>query len=254
VSTDEKTRKALKNLGLTGNEARAYLSIVEFGPLSANEISGSSNIPYSKIHNVLSSLEEKGWLTVESGRPNRYMARPPAEALEVSRLLLLNQRKGHEDQVIGELTPLYEKRSDKEKPDIWIIRGEFNILKKIREVLNKARREIMITLPVVSSDIIQLLHVVLLRFQGAGAVIMIMASNEVSKDDLKQFSNFAQVRVREKMYGGGVIVDEHDTILLIGDEKEPKNIFAIWSDHIGLTKLAKDYFQYLWNSSETLEK
>ena len=254
VSANERTKNALKNLGLTGNEARAYLSIVEFGPLSANETSGSSNIPYSKIHSVLSSLEEKGWLMVESGRPNRYRAKPPAEALEASRLLLLNQRKGHEDQIVSELTPLYERRSDREKPDIWIIRGEFNILRKIREVLNKAQREIMITLPAVSQDTIQLLHMVLMRFQGTDAIIKIMASDEVNKDDLKQFANIAQVKVRERMYGGGVIVDERDTILLIGEEKQPISIFAIWSDHIGLTKLAKDYYQYLWNSSETLKK
>ena len=249
MAADDKTRRALKGLGLTDYEARAYLSLVEFGPLAANEISGSSNIPYSKVHNILSNLEEKGWLTVEAGRPNRYSARPPAEALEASKLKLLGQRKGYEDQVVSELAPLYEKRTDREKPDIWIIRGEFNILKKLRDVVNKAQREIMITLPSVSAETIQLLNIALLRFQGTGMKIMIMATKDLNEKDLRQFTVFAEVRVREKMYGGGVIVDEKDTILLIGEEKEPRSVFAIWSDHIGLTKLAKDYFQYLWDSS-----
>ena len=40
TNSSDKTKKALQSLGLTDYEARAYLSLVEFGPLTANEVSG----------------------------------------------------------------------------------------------------------------------------------------------------------------------------------------------------------------------
>jgi len=251
MQSSEKTKKALQSLGLTDYEASAYLSLVEFGPLTANEVSGSSNVPYSKCHTTLSGLEGKGWITVEPGRPGRYSARPPADALEASRAQLLGKMKTQEDQVISELTPLYERRSDREKPDIWIIRGEMNILRKLREIMNKAQREIMISLPAVSKELVQLLEVSLMRFQGSGVKVTVMSTRDM-EEDIRNLAELAQIRVRDKMYGGGVIVDERDTMLFIGEENKPKEIFAIWSDHVGLTRLAKDYFQYIWNSSDTL--
>jgi len=36
--------------------------------------------------------------------------------------------------------------------------------------------------------------------------------------------------------------------LFLGEEK---SILVIWSNHLGLVKFAKEYFQYLWESSET---
>ncbi|OGD46179.1 hypothetical protein A3K70_01840 [Candidatus Bathyarchaeota archaeon RBG_16_48_13] len=252
MSSSDKTKKALQSLGLTDYEARAYLSLVEFGLLTANEVSGNSNVPYSKSHTVLSGLEAKGWITVEPGRPGRYKARPPTDALEASRSQLLGRMKIQEDQVISELTPLYEGRSDREKPDIWIIRGEMNILRKLREITNKAQREIMISLPAVSKELVQLLGVSLMRLQGSSIKVTVMSTRDM-EEDVKSMAAFANIRVRDKMYGGGVIVDERDTMLFIGEENKPKEIFAIWSDHVGLTRLAKDYFQYIWNSSDTLK-
>lgn len=52
------------------------------------------------------------------------------------------------------------------------------------------------------------------------------------------------------MFGGGVIVDSKEAMLFLGEEKPT---LVIWSNHIGLVKFARDYFQFLWNSSENFE-
>jgi len=58
-----------------------------------------------------------------------------------------------------------------------------------------------------------------------------------------------EVRVREGMFGGGVIVDGREALLLLGEEKPT---LVIWSNHIGLVQFAKDYFQQLWDTAESL--
>jgi sugar-specific transcriptional regulator TrmB len=48
----ERARKALQELGLTDYEVRAYLALVEMGPLTASELSELKLIPYSKVYEV----------------------------------------------------------------------------------------------------------------------------------------------------------------------------------------------------------
>lgn len=74
-----------------------------------------------------------------------------------------------------------------------------------------------------------------------------MISREAKDWNLKGIANVAEVRVRDPMFGGGVIVDSKEAMLFLGEEKPT---LVIWSNHLGLVKFARDYFQYLWNSSE----
>jgi hypothetical protein len=57
----------------------------------------------------------------------------------------------------------------------------------------------------------------------------------------------AEVRSRDQLFGGGVIVDGKEAMLFLGEEKTPS--LVVWSNHVGLVKFAEDYFQYLWESS-----
>jgi len=55
-----------------------------------------------------------------------------------------------------ELQPLYEKKGVREKPDIWIVRGQNNILDKIRETLGRTRKELFVAMPVVPDPIVSM--------------------------------------------------------------------------------------------------
>ena len=79
MAVSEKTKRALREIGLTEYETVAYLFLLTSGSKTANQIGKSTGLPYSKIYDVLTSLEEKGWVDVESGRPKRDIIRslPP---------------------------------------------------------------------------------------------------------------------------------------------------------------------------------
>ena len=82
----ERALEALRELGLTEYEARAYLALVAHGELTAREVSQASGVPYSKIYGVLEGLRERGWVGFKPGRPKLYFARPPSEAVRAERL------------------------------------------------------------------------------------------------------------------------------------------------------------------------
>ena len=83
-------RTALSALGLTDYEIRTYVSLLEQGPLTALNISSESGIPYSRVYDVLKTLEKKQFVTAGKGRPTIYVAKSPDEA---TRALILKQSK-----------------------------------------------------------------------------------------------------------------------------------------------------------------
>ena len=59
MSISDKVRKSLEKIGLTSYEIRTYISLIDGGELNASELSNKSGVPYSKIYEVLGTLEEK---------------------------------------------------------------------------------------------------------------------------------------------------------------------------------------------------
>ena len=62
MSISDKTKKSLEKIGLTSYEIRAYTTLIKDGESNASEISQNSGVPYSKIYEILGTLEEKGWI------------------------------------------------------------------------------------------------------------------------------------------------------------------------------------------------
>jgi HTH-type transcriptional regulator, sugar sensing transcriptional regulator len=86
MSISDKSRKAMESLGLTSYEIKVYLSLLERGSMTASDISKKSSVPYSKIYEVLNSLEDKGWLESDSSRPQKFFPKSPITALEAMKV------------------------------------------------------------------------------------------------------------------------------------------------------------------------
>src|SRR6478672_5074742 len=133
MSISDKSRKAMESLGLTGYEIKVYLSLLETGSMTASDVSKKSGVPYSKIYEVLNSLEDKGWLESDSSRPQQFFPRSPSTALEAMRMRSENNFRESQTTIVAELMPIYTKSGIKEKPEIWVVRGIYNIAAKVNE-------------------------------------------------------------------------------------------------------------------------
>jgi sugar-specific transcriptional regulator TrmB len=246
----EDAKKVLREVGLTEYEIKAYLTLLERGVMTASEVSEYSGVPYSKVYETLNSLERKGWLEAERGRPSRYFPRAPSEALEAARLRMEDMVNGWKHVVLSELQPLYERRELLEKPDIWILRGEFSILAKLREMLGVTRKELMIAAPAFAKDFVDAFSDVLGQLRDNRVSVQVMMAGDW---DVKKIAEVAEARVRDNLFGGGVIADGKEALLFLG-EAEPSSSYSgllvIWSNHVGLVKFAREYFQLLWDTAK----
>jgi sugar-specific transcriptional regulator TrmB len=227
-----------------------YIALLEGGQITAMEISKKSSVPYSKIYDVLNALKDKGWIKSVETRPTKYYPMPPIEALATAKIRIEDKYTSWEQTVIRELQPLYEKRELVERPDILILHGQQGIMVKLEETLKKATREIMVAAPEFSKPVIASATFFLETLKRTRVNVKLMVAGKANDwKDQRGLRSIGELRVRNQMFGGGIIVDEKEVILFLGEEKPS---LVIWSNHAGLVRFAREYFQFLWDSSRKL--
>ena len=250
LSISEDARQVLREIGLSAYEIDAYVALLEGGQMTAMEISKKAKLPYSKIYEVLNSLKDKRWIKSVETRPTKYYPTPPLEALTTAKIRLEDKYMGWEQTIARELQPLYEKRELVERPDILILHGQQGVMAKLEETLKKATKEIMIATPEFAKNTIASATFFPETFQKTRVNIKLMVAGKGEDwKNLKGLAGIGELRVRDQMFGGGIIVDGKEAILFLGEEKPS---LVIWSNHVGLVRFAREYFQFLWDSSRKL--
>ena len=176
MSISDRSRKAMEDLGLTGYEIRVYTSILEAGAMTAADISKKSGVPYSKIYEVLNTLEEKGWLESDSSRPQKFFPQSPSTALEAMRMRSENSFRESQSTIVSELMPIYTKSGIKEKPEIWVVRGIYNIAAKVNDIVQSCQHELLVALPSVAEEIAKPMQPILRTVHEKGVKITVLAS------------------------------------------------------------------------------
>ncbi|MHB1909116.1 MAG: TrmB family transcriptional regulator [Nitrososphaerales archaeon] len=251
----DKTRRVLQDLGLTDYEIKVYLSLLDNAGSQASDVSRLSQVPASKIYEVLANLEKKGWVeSQQASRPSKYYPKSPSTALQGVRMRLERELKTNEEYLLHELMPRYSRKESQEKPEIWIVRGEYNILAKVQETIDRCKKEILVVVPPALNDVIDLMIPTLTEIKTSGVTVRIMIGSDVSKESLSKMAHVSELRLKDSMFGGGVISDAREVILLLGAGKEgvvdeSGSALAIWSDHSGLASFARSYFDFLWSEA-----
>ena len=128
----------LKGMGLTMYEAQAYETLTSLISASAVEIAEKSNIPRSKIYDVLKKLNEKNFIEIEDGRPLTYNVKSPVEVLSREKEKLNMEI----DDTITRLTYIYENGMSQVQAPIWRIYGVEKIINQELEIIKRAKTSI----------------------------------------------------------------------------------------------------------------
>ena len=128
----------LKGIGLTMYEAQAYVTLTSLISATAVEVSENSNIPRSKIYDVLKKLNQKNFIEIEDGRPLTYNVKSPVEVLTREKERLNSEI----DDTITRLTNVYENGMSQVQAPIWRIYGVEKIISQELEIIKRAKSSI----------------------------------------------------------------------------------------------------------------
>jgi sugar-specific transcriptional regulator TrmB len=146
------TQEYLVQIGLNSYEAKAYLGLLKRRSFTAPELWKITKIPRSRVYDILSSLNEKGFVSILPGKPRRFCALDPSIALENLRKSLETEivaKKEHLDSITHELQnlllPIYKKGQKVRNPIeyIEILNDPGQIGKRFKELQLSCQKEMM---------------------------------------------------------------------------------------------------------------
>ena len=73
----------------------------------------------------------------------KYFAKSPSTGVESKNKKMESNFLQNQNIILNELVPLYEKKWNSEKPDIWVLSGAVNITAKILEMVDSCRDEVI---------------------------------------------------------------------------------------------------------------
>lgn len=245
--------QSMRVLGFTPYEARAYHTLVRYGEMTARELSSLSGIPYSKTYEVLSRLQEKGFVEVQKSRPMRFKAIAPREALgRYGAHLLRNLEEEHREHIRrleerfktrveainqalrilgGRLQTLYEGRGALEASEevIWTIKGRENILCQIRSLIKGSSQIEMIIPGSLLNELYETLR------EARGEVI-----TDVDDGKLRSLRGVAIYRMEETPFKCLILIADGRNTIFTSESLET----AFKSSNPGVVTILKHFFQH----------
>lgn len=136
----------LLELGLNKYEAKVYLTLIGEGISTAKNISDITGIPYGKVYEIINTLAIKGFCNTLPSKPMKCQAISPKEAIKTAKKNTEEKYEKLEKHILKELEPMFaeSKKFIEPKGIFWIINGRANVVKKMDELIQKAKKNICI--------------------------------------------------------------------------------------------------------------
>lgn len=232
----------LKLFNLTEYESKTYLALVVQGPSTVKEIREVADIPYSREYDILQSLESRGFVESQPGRPRRFKAVEPEKILQRE----LKKRKKAVDTLLEFTTSIKKNQplSNEMENFIWTLKGRKKIREKMAEIIDTAEKEILIIgrNPVPTIELEEALK------RAAERGVKIKALGMFEGPTVK-----ALTRVGAEFYPFN---HDHSRFLLVDDDElilasdDPADYpFALYNRNKSCINLYQNYFKHIWEET-----
>lgn len=269
-----KTLDALKTIGLNKYERNLWAALLSRGSSTAGELSDISNVPRSRCYDVLESLADRGFVIVQPGKPMKYVAIPPREALERAKKKIHEDARELGDKIdrlvktdaIKELEKLHKDNIKTIKPEdlSGSLKGRHAMMQQIELMIKSARKSVK--LMTTEAGLLELAQNHMSHIKKAsetGVKIQVAVPvNKNTSEAVKDLSRYAQIRniedteKVEKMLGRLCIVDGEEFVIGLTDDVKthPTQDVAFWSqsDHAA-SSVIEPMFELVWQNAKPVK-
>jgi sugar-specific transcriptional regulator TrmB len=137
---DTSVTAELEALGLTSYEARIFAALTHGGESTVGELHRAARVPRSAIYEVLERLVLRRIVEEAPGRPRRFKALPPDDALRILERSF-SESSGRARKALRLMVGPGPKSGRDEV--IWLTRGDDNIRRKVLELVRSAKKRIV---------------------------------------------------------------------------------------------------------------
>jgi HTH-type transcriptional regulator, sugar sensing transcriptional regulator len=245
------TLLALRRIGLTEYEARAYHALLVLGRADGTSVSKASGIPPTRVNAVLRDLHRKQWTLVESGRPVIYIPRPPRERLDAE----WSEATQVFEMAVTDLEMAYAGRSMAASSPVWFIRGQNAIEQRSLEIIDSARQQIAVTLPfLMGSDKEKFMHS-LRRSARAGRRVRLIVSPDIDMTtDPRPWSLLLEAGVEIRVFPAVIrlVMSDFESALMMSPSNKKEKMVAIWNPVREFVHATAPSFEQMWDNGQSV--
>jgi len=267
TSIPEDLIKRLMFFGLSSNEAKAYLALLQLKQASASAVAKLSNVPRQEIYRVLPHLEKLGMAEAIIGKPTKFLAISPEEALSelinyqqeilANRISELRQAKSVLESELKKLEGKSAGLTRFEPVHYILISGQRLVNEKIQEMLQKAKKEVLWMAPKLEIRVAVIYGRDEMLRRCARRKVKVRIITEVDEKnvaDLIKLSKFCEIRHAPNVTSTITIVDDKELIIgsavhfsesLNNEELRHK----LWTNDLSHINIMRDFFEKVWSSS-----
>jgi sugar-specific transcriptional regulator TrmB len=252
-----KTYRALRACGLSGYEAKAYISLCLQGPSTARRVAEGADMPYTKVYDTLSKLERRGMVEALEGRPLRYRAIPPSQVAQNLRSQLSRMAAQAEEALVEELQPLYASVGSEDFPKL--IKSWSDAEAALRSAASTAKRELMVHVGWPDASYMALLVEQLRRAVERGVVVRVVVSRDAKAvREVAQLLKLAEVRLAKASLPVNVVVADGSQVLFTlasrPDRGRAARRLTVRVAVKELAELVREYLNMVWEAGARLEE
>ncbi|MCS7134778.1 MAG: hypothetical protein NZ889_02920 [Candidatus Pacearchaeota archaeon] len=236
IQRQELIKKIKYFFGLNIYESKVWIALLQKNIASVGEIAELSEVPRSRVYDVLESLEKKGFAIAKVGKPMKYIAVKPTIALERLKRNILKEAESNVKTLSNlknlpefkEIEQLYEKgvQPIDYRELSLALRGTQNIYTNLKEMLEQAKKEVIIVSGL--SELKKKISFFKPLFQKLKEknVRIVVASNADGKEsDFFVVSKVLGVPIKKiKINGRFFIVDSEKAIIAITPENDEEDL------------------------------
>jgi len=219
-------------------ETKVWLALLTKGLASAGEIADLSGVPRSRTYDVLESLEKQGFALQKIGKPVKYLAVKPMQVIDKlkkntvsemdNKLKVLSEIKDTNEY--KELELLHSTKAELiKKQDIsGTIKGRLNINSQISDVLNLAKKEVIVCTSVADLKLKQkLLAPIFNQLTKAGIKLIIAANGDAS--EIVQLNTKLGIKIKKiDLDTCFYIADRSEILFMLNKTEESTEPLAVW--------------------------
>ncbi len=136
---EDRVVAAMKQLGFTATDAKAYLALLKTHPATGYELATRSGVPRSAIYNVLKRLQSLGLINAVQEKPARYVPLPPQKLLALLETRFSRNLEALEDNL--------HRLSDKPNESVtWNVEGYEQMLEQAQSLIERAESRVVASL------------------------------------------------------------------------------------------------------------
>ncbi len=251
--------KLLTQLGLTTNQAKVYLTLVQNAPSTAYQISKSADLACEVVYRAMPALQEAGLAERLIAKPTIFQAVPVEQGIHS----LLNRKSAEQKKLRRKTEALLDRiktnhiensqKSPQEGNDLTLVPGKEDIIQKLMESIKKTQKSLeVITTHQKFSSTILVFGELYKKAIARGVKIRIATEKHVI--DRKALKILDSIQ-RDGSFQVRYFSDYPKAVVAIFDEEEAfitlsaNGASALRSNSPCFTALAQSFFEIKWNNS-----